>query len=447
MYFRTKNFGIEDSTRETFEPVADDSVVAQRVSNSRQGVVVAQKNNVVVIRKDGSRKRVAKFDRDVTALDTSEDLVVCGDEGGCIKVVGSNRSTIRQYREHEAGVNDVKIHNKTMVVSCSDDMRVKIFDICEERSVFTISDNTDYVKSIDIMDSTVFSGSYDRTINGYCLRTFEKTFTHRAKGPVKRMCCLEEGKLAYTTGTAIFVIDTSDPSCAATTRPMHTREVTRMLYYGGRLYTSSLDASIRVMTSGLRLISRIGVARGIVDFNIFDDILYLGLEEGGVLRLVREGSREEKPGFRDRNSELEDEIEFRIVENSWKRDDHVERRLKRFEYKRSMMDAIDQRDIQRIFGVMTFIQERGEFEHALQDLDRETLARILDVVIEFFNLKDVVPVFVECIGMMVRLYEREILDDHSLIQRMDVLSSIVDDELYFQEQNLRTISFLECFRS
>lgn len=440
MYFRTKNFGIEDCSRERFDSVFENGV--SKISCSKHGVIVGQGETVLLVRKDGRTKKITKFDSPVAALDVREDIIVCGDGSGHLKVIGGLKSVIRRYNEHEAGINDIRIHSDNVIVSCSDDMKIKIYDISKESSVITISDHTDYIKSIDIAENVLFSGSYDGFIYGYCLETFKKMFSYKFRGPVSKICCLNNGRLAFASRNEIFVIDTHDPELLIT-KPIHTKEITKLLYYGNRLYTSSLDASFRVLTADLRLVSRVGARCGIVDFCIFKDVLYLGLEDGEVLRLVKD---EEKIQDREDNKwSDEEESAFERIWNPVKKHDALERKLNRFEYKKSMVDAVRERDVQEIFAVMTFIHEKREFEHALQDLDRTTLATILDVIIEFFNWKEIIPAFVECVEMIVFLYERDILDDRELIQRIHALRSVVDDELYFQEQNLRTISFLECF--
>lgn len=443
MYFRTKNFGIEDFEREQFEAIAEKSSPVACVASCALGTVFAQDGNAVWVRGSGDTKRIAKFDRNMSALCASGDVVACGDEGGMIKIVGGMKSVVRQYHEHEAAVNDLKIHGN-LLVSCSDDMRIKVFDISGAASISTICDNTDYVKSIDIAGDILFSGSYDRLVHGHCLKTFQRVFSHRAKGPVSRICCMDGGRLAYASRNELFVIDTGSADAQPRTRPMHTKEITQMTYYGGRLYTASLDASIRVLTDDLKLVSRVGCRSGVLCFSIFGDVLCLGMEDGGVLRLVKDRPAEERT-FVEREHALRDKLEISVLRDEMKKYDDLERRFRRFEYKKSLLGAVDERDIQKLFAAMTFIQEKREFEHALLDLDRAALGRVLDAVIEFFGPKELVPAFVECIETVLALYERDILDDCELAQKIDVLAAVVSDEVRFQEQNLRTISFLECF--
>lgn len=445
VYFRSKNFGIEDSSRERFESVHEQEHAASSLCSGADGVVVGSGNSGVLVRgKDGKRKRVVKFDRDVSAVRVCGELSAWGDERGEIKVVGKMRSTIRQYHEHEARVNEIRIDG-TMMVSCSDDMKIKIFDLSKAESVATISDSTDYVKSVDVECGVVFSGSYDGIVRGHSMRTFEKVFEYDSRRRVSRVCCLGGDRVAFASGSEVCVIDVSGPGTEVG-RFGHIKEVTSMVFYGGRLYTGSLDANVRVFTPELRIISRVGVRGGITSLSIGGDVLYLGLEDGGVLRLARsEPEEKKKMEFRNREDGLRDEVEVRVVQNPLQRLTRVERGLNRFEYKKSMMGAMGRRDVQEMFGVMSYIHEKQGFGHALLDLDRRELGSVLDVITEFFGIKEFVPIFSDCVGVILSMYERDIRDDEELVEKLEALGDAVDGEVHFQEQNLRSIAFLECF--
>ncbi|AFM99379.1 hypothetical protein EHEL_111050 [Encephalitozoon hellem ATCC 50504] len=445
VYFRSNNFGIADSSRESFKMIYEQEAPVSNLCCCKDGIVVGCGNRALVVKKDESkRKKIAKFDRDVSAMDVCEELVACGDEGGGIKVIGRMRSIVRQYYEHEARVNEIKISGE-MVMSCSDDMKVKVFELSKPKSVVTIAENTDYVKSIDVGDGVMFSGSYDGFINGYSLSTFEKVFKYDTKRRVSKVCALGGGRLAFASGSEVCVIDVENGG-KETGRFFHIKEVTSMMFYEGRLYTVSLDASIRVFTVDLRMISKIGIRGGILSIGIFDDVVCLGLEDGGVLELVKEKAKRDMVELRCREGELDDEVKIKVVPNRLEKFNFLEKRLNAFEYKKSMIHAVKRRDIQELFAVMSYIHERGEFEHALQDLSRREVEDVLDVIIEFFMVKELVPIFTECIETILFLYERDIKDDDTLGRKIEVLGSVIDDEMYFQEENLRSIAFLECFQ-
>lgn len=445
VYFRSKNFGIADSSRESFNTIYEQEEPVANLWCSKDGIVVGCKNRALAIKKDESkRKKIVKFDRDISAIDGWEDLTAYGDEGGEIKVVGRMRTIVRHYQEHEARINEIKI-NGEMLVSCSDDMKIKIFELSKAKSVATIAENTDYVKSIDVGDGVIFSGSYDGLINGYSLSTFKKVFGHDTKRRVSKVCALGGGWLAFASGSEVCVIDVENGG-KEIGRAFHIKEVTSMVFYGGRLYTVSLDANVRVFTTDLKTISKIGIQGGILSISIFDDVLCLGLEDGGVLELAKEKEKKDVPELRYRGNELEDEVKVEVVPNPLGKFSFLERRLNAFEYKKSMIHAVEKRDIQKVFAVMSYIHEKQKFEHALQDLNRREVERILDVIIEFFTVKELVPIFSECIEMILSLYERDIKDDRMLNGKIEVLGAAIDDEVYFQEENLRSIAFLECFR-
>nr|AGE94884.1 hypothetical protein ECU11_1170 [Encephalitozoon cuniculi] len=443
VYFRSNNFGIEDFERESFDPVHEQEDPISSLCSGKDGVVAGSKGCALLIRKgEGRRKKIAKFDRDVSAVDVCGELAACGDESGHIKVIGKMKSIVRQYYEHEARINEIRIDG-TMLVSCSDDMKIKIFDLSKAESVATISDSTDYVRSIDIVDGIVFSGSYDGFVRGHCLKTLSRVVEYNAGCRISRICALGSSRIALASGNEVRVIDVSGGIEIG--RFFHIKEVTSMVFYGHRLYTASLDANVRVFTTDLKMISRVGVRGGILDISIFDDVVYLGLEDGGVLELVKENPKKSPMVPKDKGDGLHDEVRVDIVRNPVERLTYLEKRLNRFEYKKSMMHAMEKRDVQEMFAAMSYIHEKRGFVRALQDLSRKELAGVLDVIVEFFTVKEFVPIFSECIGVILSLYERDIEDDPMLAGRIEALASVVDDEVYFQEQNLRSIAFLECF--
>ncbi|AFN84087.1 putative WD40 domain-containing protein [Encephalitozoon romaleae SJ-2008] len=445
VYFRSKNFGIADSSRESFDTVYEQEGPITSLCCCKDGIVVGCKNRAVVIKKgENKKKKIVKFDRDISAIDAWEDLTAYGDEGGEIKVVGRMRTIVRHYQEHEARVNEIKI-NEDMLISCSDDMKIKIFELSRAESVATIAENTDYVKSIDVGDGMIFSGSYDGFINGYSLSTFKRVFEHNTKRRVSKVRILGGGRVAFASGNEVCVIDVENGG-KEIGKAFHIKEVTSMVFYAGRLYTVSLDANVRVFTTDLRMISKIGVQGGILSISIFDDVLCLGLEDREVLELAKEQEKKDVMELRYRGNELEDEAKIDVVPNPLVKFSFLERRLNAFEYKKSMIHAMEKRDIQKVFAVMNYIHEKQKFEHALQDLNRREVERILDVIIEFFTVRELVPVFSECIETILSLYERDIRDDSMLSRKIEVLGAAIDDELYFQEENLRSIAFLECFR-
>jgi U3 small nucleolar RNA-associated protein 15 len=444
MYFRTSNYGIRDSSREAFDIYTAEEELVTKVALSSSGVVVAQGITAYNMRdRCGKKKKLCSFDKEVSAVSAHGDFVVCADGGGVIKLVANLKSVVRQYDEHEARVNEVRIYNGRHMVSCSDDMSVKFYDVAEKNSFHTLRDNTDYVKSVDIGDGVVYTGSYDRSINGYSLETFEKVFSHRAHDLVSKVCYLGDRRLAFVCRNQLFVVDTGAPRNVITA-PLHTKEITKLMFYKGRLYTSSLDASFRVLTSDLRLVSKLGFKCGILDFDVLDDLPCLALENGEVVVLRREETKEQAEK-RTKRSGLEDEIEYKLIKNIIRRYDDVEKMLNRQEYKRCMLGVIEGRDIQKIFAVLVYLRERQAFRHTLFGLDRKGLCSVLDLIAEYFNQREFVEIFTECLEILVSFYEREMLDDEELGSKLETLSFVVDDEACFQERALRTISFLECF--
>ncbi|KAH9410642.1 hypothetical protein HK407_12g17730 [Ordospora pajunii] len=451
VYFRSKNFGIMDFSRECFETVYQNKHEVACMCITKSGVLLGSEKNAIMVRNvygEQDTKIVAKFDRNVACIATDGDVIACGDDSGQVRVVVNRRNTLRRYFEHTARVNELKVDGR-IVVSCSDDMTVKVFDIGKQESVWTVSDSRDYVKGIDVVEGILYSGSYDGYVNGYRLDRQERMFSYDSRCKVSKVCGLGGLKVAFACLNEVRVIEVNgNGEVEEVGKSMHIKEVTGMKYYEGRLYTSSLDASIRVFTKDLVMISRVRTRCGIQSLDILDDVLWVVLEDGEIQKLQKEKeeAKRSRKAHKRQVDDLEDEIDVEVVKSLRKRYSAVEGKLNRFEYKRSMMGAIRKRDMQEIFAVMSYIQEKGELEHAFLDLDRGALGEVIDAMTEFFSIKEFIPIFIECFEEICRQYEREICDYERLSNKMDVLAGVIEDEMFFQEENLRTISFLECFQ-
>ncbi|KAM0671769.1 hypothetical protein CWI42_121050 [Ordospora colligata] len=452
VYFRSKNFGIMDFSRECFQTVYQNKHGIDSLYITKIGVLLASEQKAIIVKNESEEqetKIVGKFDRNVTCVATDGDLIACGDESGQVRVVINRRNTLRRYCEHTARINELKV-NERMVISCSDDMTVKVFDIGKQESVWTVSDSNDYVKGIDVMDGVLYSGSYDGHVNGYILDRQERVFSYDSRCKVSKVCGLGGFRVAFSCLNEVRVIEAND--CGEVEeigKSMHIKEVTGMKYYEGRLYTSSLDASIRVFTKDLVMISKVRTRYGILSLNILDGVLWIGLVDGQIQKLQKEKEQVKKRRkvYKKSVDDLEDEIDVEVVKSLKKKYDAVEGKLNRYEYKRSMMGAIRKRDMQEIFAVMSYIQEKREFEHAFLDLDRGALGEVIDAMTEFFSIKEFIPIFIECFEEICSQYERDICDDRRLSSKMEVLAGVIDEEIFFQEENLRTISLLECFQA
>ena len=128
-----------------------------------------------------------------TAFGFQEKVICCdirkddamfsgGDDKGFIRVFGANqKKPLRKIKAHDLVVNDMKFtQNKISLISCSTDLKAKVFDIATGAVTFTYEGFKDKATCLDVkrnsIDYTSFiCGSYEKSV---------RIFDTRADNPV-----------------------------------------------------------------------------------------------------------------------------------------------------------------------------------------------------------------------------------------------------------------------
>lgn len=445
MYFRSNNFQLEDNEKESFQTIItgiDDNVKLCKTSNG--SCVSFGREAFTINSKTGNKRKQAIFDDKITAMSRCGDFIVLGSENGTISVTGPIASAIRTYNENEARVSDIKSIGPNKFAASSFDLTVKIYDISLSESVYTINDHKDYITCLEVGNGMLFTGSYDNTINGYSLDTYQKLFHYRAKLPISRISYIEEGKLAFSSGNEVFIIDMDQPD-EVHTASIHNKEITQMKYYEGRLYTSSLDGTLKVMTRALKIITRLNLLCGILDFDVYQDKPIFALEDGRVIGKGEEPAVETATKVIDRRGPLEDVYDVEIITHMIQKYDNYEKMMKKNEFKKALVTAFIEKDTQKIFAVLTYFKYNQLIRRACFGLSKEELKIVLDGIADCLNIRELLNTLLDTINIILNLHEHEIVQDMALLKKLHDLEAVVAEEALFQEELIRTISFLECF--
>lgn len=102
-------------------------------------------------------------------------------------------------------------------------------------------------------------------------------------------------------------------------------------------------------------------------------------------------------------------------------------------------------DINLSYTVLKYLQENRGLKKALVDEKEEFIASFLNFCIDHFSIKEFNSILIECIIIVTSIYSEMLIENNDLKELLLILSEVVDEEVAFQEANLKAIAFLECF--
>ncbi|KXZ44237.1 hypothetical protein GPECTOR_70g467 [Gonium pectorale] len=133
-------------------------------------------------------------------------LVVAGGQDGIVQVFDSNsRSVLRQFKAHKRSTRVARFSpDKLHVLSGSDDVTVRWWDVSSGTQVLRLDGHSDYVRSAAVSPAstdTWASGGYDHTVRLWDVRTggaAQMILDHGA--PVEDVAFFPSGSLAVSAG-------------------------------------------------------------------------------------------------------------------------------------------------------------------------------------------------------------------------------------------------------
>jgi len=275
-------------------------------------------------------------------------LFVASGNDPIVRVWSRNVGFVRLMRGHTAAVNYVAFcPNKVNVLSTSDDMTARIWDLATQETSAILTGHTDYVKAGGVHptnDRILATGSYDRTLRIWDTRASEEScaLVLHHPDPVEALAWHPSGNfVAAGAGDSLYVWDVvsnrvqrvtepqSPPpaetseifgaaavaSAAASSGPRpaftaanHQRAITTVAYdeSGARLLTGALDDFVKVYaTSTCTVVHSFAFSAGVqaVALSPDDRTLVVGMADGKVAiharstRLFRPKEKEEDDLF------------------------------------------------------------------------------------------------------------------------------------------------------
>lgn len=255
-------------------------------------------------------------------------IIVAGGDSGAIQAFDINsRAILKTWKEHKQPVWRTEWHpnNLTELMSCSDDMTVRLWDLPSDKSTIKFNGHQDYVRCGTFMPAQsglLVSGSYDQTV-----RLWDSRVGGNAVMIFKHAAAIE-AVLPMPSGTAILASAENTVSVLdiVAAKPVHNlknhqKTVTSLALAGDgeRLLTGALDGHVKVFEmQGWNVVAGIKYPSPILSLSVVrsqkeDKHIAVGMQSG-LLSIRTKLSGQQKVQAREREKEMKALMEGRIEE-------------------------------------------------------------------------------------------------------------------------------------
>lgn len=405
--------------------------------------IIFASNNELYSISAGKVKKISTFESTISSLSIHEDMICAGSTSGEVKIIGNYRNALRQYNEHEAAVNDVKIIMDNIVVSCSDDHTIKLYKLSEEKSYKSIRQNDGYIKSLDFKDGMLYVGS--KFLREYSLDTFQSRILFENDDVISKICALDLPNIVFASKNKLNKFNTQRNIIEL--QVPHPKNITNLINYKGNLYSSSVDGHFRTLDYSLQTINDFNLNEKISYFTISRNKPIIALESGVIMSIPEVKEAKKRAQVLPKKHAYEENTDFEIIKSNKKRLTEIENMLRKFEYKESLKLILDLSDKQLAYTVLQYLQEKRGLKKALVDEKEDFVEKVLLLCIEYFPIKEFNGIIIECLVILSSVYSNMIVGSETLKELIVTLSESINEEILFQETLIKSISFLDCFRN
>ena len=184
---------------------------------------------------------------------TDGALLAAGCETGLVQVFDlASRSILRQFKTHKRPTHAVHFaHDKTHVVSGSDDATVRWWDLAQGEQVARFDGHTDYIRcAMCATQDTVATGSYDHSLKLWDVRTKEAVMTLEHGSPVEDLTIFLGARMAASAGgTSVAMWDLAAGGKPLNRITCHQKTVTSVSVVN--VQDADGRTSVRVLSSAL----------------------------------------------------------------------------------------------------------------------------------------------------------------------------------------------------
>jgi len=266
------------------------------------------------------------FDNNTCYIETNHKLIVGADENGQIKVFDYKKRLINSI-ECNFKVNEIKML-KDKFVFVGNDVNVYISQYLNKEFI-VLYKHTDFVNCLDVRDNIVVSGSIDKKVMVYDLEAKAVKNTISFDSNISKIRFIDENNIIVIARYQMYMVDINTSSIVRSTY-IHTKDTTGLVLYNNVIYTSSLDGNLKSWTMDFKFISQVKFEDKILSFDIYENEVFIGLDNGKIYKTENDDKKEEKK-----------EIEVEIKRPNRYYRDEDDKNIKRIKYTRKYQNEID----------------------------------------------------------------------------------------------------------
>lgn len=402
MFFRTHDHGDLRSVPQ-YEVFLQAPRQPRLFAITDDGTYVASTHSVVL-----NGQKVAKFGGKIVLLRSLENMLVCADDVGSIKIL--KERVMRRYKIGCAVVDIQFITRLSIAVAGSDNI-LRIFELYDDTPIAKVKFG-EKLQSIAHMDG-VFALLTDKRI--VFLDTVDFSETRSLWFAGNKLFFLDSTRLVVCAHNRMRVVDIADGS--STERRVHVRSIKKVVVNDGLIYTLGRDGYLKVLDFDLTIVEKHFLC-DVTDVVVREKV-YVSKASGEILcrKETRKAQNEEHARF-----------------------DDVERMMKRYEYKGAFLAVLRENNAGKTYGILKYLIGVSGLVQALCDHEIGDLARIFALVNENWYVE-------ECAGIGIEVV-RTVLDSHrhfyaELVPFLNELSHYVTQEMLFQQECYIVASFIE----
>lgn len=427
---------------------------------------------------------------------------MAGDESGLIQVFDINsRAILKTWKEHKRPVwmSRFSPGDPTTLMSASDDMTVRLWDLPSESSERTFTGHSDYVRSGAFMSgqqssNLIVSGSYDQTV-----RLWDSRVQGRAAMTFKLGAAVETvlpmpsgGSVLAAADNKIAVLD------VIAGKPLHMiknhqKTVTSLSLAsnGGRLVSGGLDGHMKVFeTTGWNVVAGSKYPSPILSLDVIssgssreDKHVAVGMQSG-LLSIRTRLSGQQKVRERERQKEMDALLAGKLDEHDketkkknrgrgWEKrfrgtdfvgegvdiviegNDRKKRKkeqpwelgLRKGRYASSLDQVLETGDKISILTLLTALRHRSAMRTALDGRDEVTLQPVLKWVYKNITEPRLVDICVEVALNLLDIYSGNLGQSAEIDGQVERLHRRVRDEVERAQQAWQTKGMLDMLKA
>lgn len=393
--------------------------------------------------KDGKVKKIAGFKAEITCLTAHEGLLCAGTLNGEIQIFTEHRTAIRQFKNKDgAEITDIVITPEKTVITTSKDASINLYDLKEDKLLHDIKLQDDFAKKLLITDDKILA--FTRSIEIYSLKDYTLLNTIKTEKRTDLAISIPESTVLFTSNNKAYLLNLKDLSIAPG-RFLHTKMITSLMLYDGKIYSSSLDGHMKSFSTSLKLINDFNLNEKLVSFSIENGIPTVATENGKVYSIRKEKTVAEQRRFVSRENKYDERISYDIIQSNKRTRTKIDNHLINYEYKDALRACFINNKLDETYSVLKHISDKRSLMKLIKDSDLEFLKNILQLCVEVIKIREFTPLVSEMLVIITSLYSDDIIENESLKELICCLSNEINEMVAFEEMFLRTLSFAESF--